>query len=90
METCGELKELRKNGLTDGLDGETLFCKHHGAKMRCTPVQHAVGMHVDVFSGGRPSLENRMCFAIKRGKGDDSGRGTGLGLEKFGFAVLDW
>ena len=53
-------------------------------------VEHAVGMHKDVFSGGRPSLENRMCFSIATGKDGDTGRGTGLGMEKFGFAVLDW
>ena len=90
METRKELKKLRKTGSAEGFDGETLFCKEHGRKMRYTFVQHSVGMHIDVFTGGGPSLENRMCFAVKRGKGDDTGRGTGLGMEKFGFAILDW
>ena len=89
-ETRCELRKLRKTGVPDGLDAETLFCQHCGAKMMFSLVQHAVGVHKDVFLDGVSSLENCMCFSIKTGKDGNTGRGTGLGMEKFVFAVLDW
>ena len=62
----------------------------------CTLVRHAVGGHVDVFAEAKPSLENRLVFAIlpcvgemkKPNEPREWGRG-GI-ANGFSFCVLDW
>jgi hypothetical protein len=63
-----------------------------------TLVMHPVGRHLDVFADGKPSLENRVCFAFNLDKygqtnvsntGNSYGRG-GDGMGMFCFALLDW
>lgn len=64
-----------------------------------TLVMHPVGRHLDVFADGKPSLENRVCFAFnldKYGHTNISNTGTsgygrgGCGMGMFCFALLDW
>ena len=63
-----------------------------------TLVQHPVGRHLDVFSDGKPSLENRVLFSYELNKNNESmvansgyryGRG-GCGKHRFCFGLLDW
>ncbi|GFH47040.1 predicted protein [Chaetoceros tenuissimus] len=64
-----------------------------------TLVMHAVALHLDRFSDGEESLENRLCFSFPLDRDGRSGlaktgscpygRG-GAGLDRFCFALLDW
>ena len=63
-----------------------------------TLIMHAVGGHLDSFSEGKPSLENRICFTFPlndykktelSNTGYRYGRGGG-GMDVFCYALLDW
>ena len=60
-----------------------------------TLVRHAVGGHVDVFAKKKPSLENRLVFAIRPCVGEmknphePRGHGRGGVPNRFVFCILD-
>ena len=56
---------------------------------RYSMVGYYVGYHVDVFNGGRHSLENKICFALDL-ENNESNISHGYdGEKKFIFDLLD-
>lgn len=80
------LKHLAEARELSGSENEII--KLVSARNRYTVVAYAVGFHVDVFGGSKPSLENKVCF-VHPGMNGSCGRG-GAGAGKFMWALLDW
>ena len=108
LKLCGVSREDFETGKCDEEGKRSMIEKiHHACKSHfhsilaltccnCTPVRHAVGGHVDVFAKKKPSLENRLVFAIRPCVGEmkkphePRGHGRGGVPNRFVFCVPDW
>ena len=80
-----------------GNDKQLFYTIYNQNFIKYTFVMHPVGLHRDRFADGTPSLENKVCFKLKKAqipqemlqRTHQHGRGGGSSNE-FVFAILDW